>query len=108
MRHVFALLIGELTHYRLFDVSSSMVYQIEDMLLTNILVSGELLALRGDIQHYLHKHANAEFVSGSFTKSKWAMKTRNRLMDALQKLSNVPTVPIVVGQPFHGLHSDFY
>lgn len=50
----------------------------------------------GAIQQYLHQHVHAMFVFGQFVKSNWALKTRTRVMNALERLYNVSAVPLLV------------
>lgn len=97
MRHFLALIVRELNHYQLFDVSNlatsfKWIYVTQPLLP----VQANCWLFAGAIQHYLQQKANAKIVSGRLNTSNWATKTRTRVMNALHGLYNISTTPLMV------------
>lgn len=98
MKHFFALLIRELTHYQLFDVSRRNHLSRKNLCLNSwyLIIEANCWLFTSAIQHYLQQQTNARIVSGHLVKSRWAPKTRTRVIKALERLYNISTTPLVV------------
>lgn len=97
MMHFFALLIRELKHYRIHNVSN-LLPSVTEVFLKRVCTTTQANCwlFASAIQHYLQNQTNAEMVSGHLVKSDWAVDTMNRVMTGLHKLYNLSTTPILV------------